>query len=88
MKLDAYEKELLEAYERAEMSSETPSKAFLAQLSKAAEMTFKKDKRINIRLSNHDLTGIRRKALKKAYLTRLSFRVLFISTLRVTCMKA
>lgn len=65
MKLDAYEKELLEAYERGEMSPETPSKEFLAQLSKAAEKTFKKDKRINIRLSNHDLTGIQKKALQK-----------------------
>jgi predicted DNA binding CopG/RHH family protein len=65
MKLDQEEKELLEAYENGKMNPQDPSSELLSKLSKAAENTFKKDKRINIRLSSHDLSGIRRKALQK-----------------------
>ena len=65
MKLDQFEKELLDAYEKGKMKPEKPAKALLSKLSKAADNTFKKDKRINIRLSSHDLAGIQRKALKK-----------------------
>jgi predicted DNA binding CopG/RHH family protein len=65
MKLDAEEIEILEAYESGKMNPKRPSKALLSNLSKAAENTFKKDKRINIRLSSHDLNGIQRKALQK-----------------------
>lgn len=65
MKLDPEEKELLEAYESGKMAPQEPSKEFLSRLSKAAGNTFKKDKRINIRLSSHDLSGIQRKALQK-----------------------
>ena len=65
MKLDPYEQEILEAYENGKMKPEAPSKELLAQLSAAAENTFKKDKRINIRLSSHDLIGIQKKALQK-----------------------
>ena len=52
------EKEILEALEGGEIELERPSNALLKDLAKAAENTFKKDKRINIRLSNHDLVGI------------------------------
>lgn len=65
MKLDPKEKELLKAYESGKMNPKDPSKELLSKLSKAAENTFKKDKRINIRLSSHDLSGIQRKALQK-----------------------
>jgi len=65
MNLDPEEAEILEAYESGKMIPEKPSKALLSDLSKAAENTFKKDKRINIRLSSHDLSGIQRKALQK-----------------------
>lgn len=65
MKLDAEESEILEAYESGKMNPQRPSKALLSNLSRAAENTFKKDKRINIRLSSHDLSGIQRKALQK-----------------------
>ena len=37
----------------------------LRQLKAAAENTFKKDRRINIRLSEHDLVGIQRVAATK-----------------------
>ena len=59
------EKEILEALESGEIQLERPSKALLADLAKAGENTFKKDKRINIRLSRHDLLGIQRKAAQK-----------------------
>jgi len=59
------EKEILEALESGEIELERPSDAFLKKLAKAADSTFKKEKRINIRLSNHDLVGIQRKASKK-----------------------
>jgi len=65
MKMDQEEKEILEAYERGDATLERPSPEFLDELAKAGENTFKKDKRINIRISSHDLMGIQRKALRK-----------------------
>lgn len=59
------EKEILKALESGEIELENPSKELIAELANAAENTFKKDKRINIRLSSHDLIGIQKKALKK-----------------------
>ena len=59
------EKEVLKALEGGKMELEKPSKKLLSSLAKATENTFKKDKRINIRLSSHDLLGIQRKALQK-----------------------
>ena len=59
------EKEILKALESGEIELERPSKALLADLAKAGENTFKKDKRINIRLSSHDLLGIQRKAVQR-----------------------
>ncbi|MCH8475591.1 MAG: hypothetical protein LAT55_10240 [Opitutales bacterium] len=65
MKLDPEEKKILEAYENGKMNPQKPSKELLSDLSRAAKSTFKKDKRINIRLSSHDLNGIQRKAVQK-----------------------
>ncbi len=59
------EQELLKALEGGEIALENPSRALLRELESAAEGTFKKDKRINIRLSSHDLLGIQRKASKQ-----------------------
>ena len=59
------EKEILKALESGKMKLEKPSRKLLSNLARAAGNTFKKDKRINIRLSSHDLLGIQRKALKK-----------------------
>ena len=59
------EKKILEALESGKIELEEPSKELMAELVGAAENTFKKDKRINIRLSSHDLVGIQRKALQK-----------------------
>ena len=62
---EAEEKELLEALESGVIEIEKPSKKLLSGLMRASENTFKKDKRIHVRLSIHDLLGIQRKALKK-----------------------
>lgn len=59
------EKALSDAYDRGELSTEQPTESFLHMLALAGENTFRKDKRINIRLSHHDLTGIQRKAVQK-----------------------
>lgn len=67
---DEEEKLISEVYEAGELKLEEPSADLLRELAGAAENTFKKGKRINIRLSNHDLEGIQRKAAKKAFLIR------------------
>jgi predicted DNA binding CopG/RHH family protein len=59
------EKEIIKAYKKGEPTLHRPSEDLLKQLAQAGQNTFKKDKRINIRLSGHDLSGIQRKALKK-----------------------
>ena len=59
------EKEIIESYESGSATLQKPSSDLLKKLAQAGENTFKKDKRINIRLSSHDLSGIQRKALKK-----------------------
>jgi len=59
------EKELSEAYDAGALQLEAPSRDLLNLLARAGENTFKKDKRINIRLSSHDLVGIQRKAAQK-----------------------
>ena len=64
IQLDKEEQELLDAYESGEFQSDmTPSrKKFIEQ---SAAQTFKKDKRINIRISGRDLSAIQRRALEE-----------------------
>jgi predicted DNA binding CopG/RHH family protein len=64
MKLDAYETDILKAFERGEMKS-VATKAELAKYRAAARATAIKDKRVNIRLSSGDLTDIQVKALEE-----------------------
>jgi predicted DNA binding CopG/RHH family protein len=59
------EKQLANAYDSGELNLHPPSDELLKLLREAGENTFKKDKRINIRLSSHDLLGIQRKAARK-----------------------
>lgn len=59
------EQELRKALESGGVTLENPSNELLRELEIAADKTFKKDKRINIRLSSHDLLGIQRKASKQ-----------------------
>lgn len=64
-KLDAFEKDVLAAYEKGELKSTSPSKAKLAKFKAAASATFLKEKRINIRLSTPDLMDIQARALEE-----------------------
>lgn len=63
-RLDQEEQELLEAYESGEFESDLNDER-REHLAKAAEATFKKDKRINIRISSRDLEALQRRALEE-----------------------
>ena len=65
MKLNKEEKEIEALFEREEIVLAKPDKALLKQLRTATENTFRKDRRINIRLSDHDMVGIQRVAAAK-----------------------
>lgn len=64
-KLDAFEKDILDAYENGEFESIVAEKAELTKFKAAATATFLKEKRINIRLSTPDLMGIQARALEE-----------------------
>ena len=64
-KLDTFEKEILDAYEKGELKSTSPSKEKLAKFKAAATATFLKEKRVNIRLSTPDLMDIQARALEE-----------------------
>ncbi len=64
MKYDREELEILEAYESRQLKLSKPSKKEIAAIKAAAASTFKKDKRITIRLYDHDYKGIQKKALQ------------------------
>jgi predicted DNA binding CopG/RHH family protein len=63
-KLDAYEHEVLGAFERGELKS-VATKEELAKLKAAARATAIKDRRVNIRLSSGDLSDIQVRALEE-----------------------
>lgn len=64
MKYDKEEKEILEAYDTGKIKLSRPSKKEIEAIKSAAESTFKKDKRVTIRLYDHDYKGIQKKALQ------------------------
>ena len=64
IKLDKYESSVLSEYESNDFLS-TITKDRRLSVSKIAENTFKKDKKINIRISNRDLVAIQKKALEE-----------------------
>jgi len=64
-KIDAFEKEILDAYEKGEFKSTSPAQENLAKFKAAATATFRKDKRVNIRLSTPDLMDIQARALEQ-----------------------
>ena len=63
-KIDAYELQVLEAYEKGKLKS-VATKAELARFKAAARATAIKDRRVNIRLSSIDLNDIQVKALEE-----------------------
>jgi predicted DNA binding CopG/RHH family protein len=76
-KLDAFEQDVLSAYEKGELKSTSPSKAKLAKFKAAASATFLKEKRVNIRLSTPDLMDIQARALEEG----LPYQTLIASVL-------
>jgi predicted DNA binding CopG/RHH family protein len=61
--LDADEKELLDSVERGEWKSTGAGKRERTRYSRSARATFRKDRRLNIRLSSKDLEAIQKRAL-------------------------
>jgi len=64
MKYDKEEKEILDALENGTMLLAKPSKAEIASIKAAADNTFRKNRRITIRLYEHDFSGIQKKAME------------------------
>jgi len=64
MKYDKVGKNILDAYESGNMKLSSPSKKEIENIKAIAKNTFKKNKRITIRLYDHDFKGIQRKALE------------------------
>ncbi|OPY67313.1 MAG: hypothetical protein A4E57_02375 [Syntrophorhabdaceae bacterium PtaU1.Bin034] len=64
MKYDKEEKSILDAYKKGKLSLSTPSKKEIEAIKATARKTMVKDKRITIRLYEHDFQGIQKKALE------------------------
>ena len=62
MKIEADEKELLESVERGEWKSVGGGKRARTRYARYAKATFRKDRRLNIRLSSKDLEAIQTRA--------------------------
>ena len=75
-KTDAYETDILSAYEDGRMKS-VATRAELAKFKSAARATAIKDRRVNIRLSSSDLQDIQAKALAEG----LPYQTLIASVL-------
>jgi len=65
MKRNKEEQEIEALFERGEVVLSKPGQRLLKTLSAAADNTFRKDRRINIRLSERDMVGIQRVAAAK-----------------------
>jgi predicted DNA binding CopG/RHH family protein len=63
--LDPEEKELLESYDRDEWQPVSDLRSESDRYQRYASATFKKDKRVNIRISQKDLMAIQKKALEE-----------------------
>ena len=68
------EKTILESVEKAEWKSVRGSKGKIKKYQEYAKATFRKDKRVNIRISEKDLVGLQKKAVEEGlpYQTMIS----------------
>ena len=64
-RLDSEEKEILDAFETGKLKRPRGSKKVMETHRIAAEATFKKDARINIRLPSKDLRSLQARALRE-----------------------
>jgi len=65
MNIKKDEKELLDSVEKGEWRSVANLKGESSRYEEYAKATFRKDKRINIRISEKDLLGLQQRALKE-----------------------
>ncbi len=65
MKLDSNEREILESVERGEWKSVQGLKRERKRYAGYAAATFRKDRRVNIRISTKDLEAIQKRALEE-----------------------
>jgi predicted DNA binding CopG/RHH family protein len=65
MRLDKEEKNILNLYEKGKLKAKYPTEEDLKKVKKIAENTFRKNRRITIRLYEHDYAGIQKKAMEK-----------------------
>ncbi|MFN3981396.1 MAG: antitoxin [Caldilinea sp.] len=65
IKLDSEEKELLASYEADEWQSVGNLEEKTQTYSEYARATFKKDRRVNVRISNKDLEALQKRALEE-----------------------
>ena len=65
MKADAKEQHILESVERGEWRSVRGLKRERTRYARSAMATFRKDRRVNIRISGKDLDAIRKRALEE-----------------------
>ena len=65
MKLDKEERGILDAYDKGKLKLSSPSKKEKQKIRTMAEQTFRKDRRDTIRLYDHDLKGVQKKAMEK-----------------------
>ena len=77
IKLDSEEKELLASYEADEWQSVDNLEEKAQTYSEYASATFKKDRRVNIRISNKDLEALQKRALEEG----LPYQTLIASVL-------
>ena len=64
MKPDKEEKYILDALESGNLKLSTPSREEIEAIKTAADNTFKKERRVTIRLYDHDYIGIQKKAME------------------------
>jgi predicted DNA binding CopG/RHH family protein len=64
MKYDKDEKAIVDASEKGKMRLSTPSKKEIQEIKATAKKTWGKNRRITIRLYDHDSQGIQKKAME------------------------
>ncbi len=76
-KLDQEEQEILDAFESGKMQPITNAKTEIEKHRKYATETFKKDKRVNIRIASRDLATIQKLAIQEG----IPYQTLIVSIL-------
>jgi len=63
MKIDEQEKDILDSVERGEWKTVSDAEKEVKRYKEYAKATFRKDKRVNIRISEKDLVSIQKRAV-------------------------